>query len=413
MTITILDGGLGTSLSGIADTSPLWSGAFVRDAPTNLSRTHSDFIEAGARIIQTATYQISYATGERAGLTRGETEALMREAVLLAASLVRGCGQPVRGDAACEPPNNPSASDVYSSAPEPTTTGVEVALSLGPYGATLSPSCEFTGVYPPPFGSSPAAEAEAEDALTHWHLERLRVCASDANTWEAIDIIAFETIPLLCEMRAVRRAMGILLSELQDGSHSNGDHDDATSKSDYVRLGGKKWWISCTFPGPDARLPDPTASAGVGDIVLAVLGEQHGMPRPSGIGINCTPSSAIVALARELSIAVVDTVRVQGLRSSPPGSAVMEDTPLSWTFPWIILYPNGGEYSLSESRWLPNNSQTWASAVALAARAAEATLEHSQQHSRCRDSPRIIAGGCCNTSPADIEALACLLRSNA
>jgi len=88
---------------------------------------------------------------------------------------------------------------------------VKIALSLGPYGATLTPGHEFDGFYPPPFGPqaySPggrnrnaftAAEASQEsvaiDALTDFHLQRLRVFANDLTTWARVDCIAFEDDP--------------------------------------------------------------------------------------------------------------------------------------------------------------------------------------------------------------------------
>lgn len=45
-----------------------------------------------------------------------------------------------------------------------TVTCVEIALSLGLYGATLSPAQEFDGLYPPPFGPRGfSVDSSAED----------------------------------------------------------------------------------------------------------------------------------------------------------------------------------------------------------------------------------------------------------
>ncbi|KAJ6616686.1 hypothetical protein B0H10DRAFT_2036588 [Mycena sp. CBHHK59/15] len=66
---------------------------------------------------------------------------------------------------------------------------VKIALSLGPFGAGLSPAQEFDGFYPPPYGPSAyseaslnrnafaageeAQEAEATEALARFHFDRL------------------------------------------------------------------------------------------------------------------------------------------------------------------------------------------------------------------------------------------------
>lgn len=284
-----------------ADGSALWAAACVQNAPDKVVEAHRRFLTAGARIIETSTYQVAHATGARAGFDGQQTEQIMCSAVKLAdkaRTAFYDCDGGLSADSEPRNSRGPSPAGAVSSA----KAQVEVALSLGPYGATLVPSCEFSGVYPPPFGP-PESEAAAEDALACWHLQRLRVYARHADVWATINILAFETIPLLREIRAVRRAMHTLLAA---------PNSPAAGKAPPVTPAGgspaplppprKAWWISCTFPAPDGRFPDPTAQAPVSleDVVRAVFEHEDGLAIPTGIGINCTPASLLPRLTQEL-----------------------------------------------------------------------------------------------------------------
>ncbi len=101
-----------------------------------------------------------------------------------------------------------------------------VALSLGAYGATMVPSQEYTGKYPP--------EMLHTNGLHGFHVDRILCFVEDNNTWNDIDIVAFETLPRLAEVEAVRMVMGKLETEYK------------------LR---KRFWISCVFPDHD-KLPD-------------------------------------------------------------------------------------------------------------------------------------------------------------
>jgi len=59
-----LDGGLSTTLENLgADLShgSLWSARLLRDNPDLIVRVHQSFLEAGADVIGSATYQVSQA----------------------------------------------------------------------------------------------------------------------------------------------------------------------------------------------------------------------------------------------------------------------------------------------------------------------------------------------------------------
>ncbi len=68
--IALLDGGLGQEINNRsrADTHPLWSVKVMFDAPDVVIDVHSDFIEAGARVICLNTYTATPTRMERHGL---------------------------------------------------------------------------------------------------------------------------------------------------------------------------------------------------------------------------------------------------------------------------------------------------------------------------------------------------------
>jgi homocysteine S-methyltransferase len=59
--VVILDGGLATELEAKGhdlSVSPLWSARLIRDAPDDIESVHKAYLDAGADVISTATYQV-------------------------------------------------------------------------------------------------------------------------------------------------------------------------------------------------------------------------------------------------------------------------------------------------------------------------------------------------------------------
>lgn len=158
--VAILDGGLGTELESRGHDlgDALWSARLLRDVPEAISAVHSDYLDAGADCIVTASYQASFDGFQRAGIERAEGEALLRRSVELALE--------ARGD-------RPAL----------------VAASIGPYGGALADGAEFTGDY-----------GCGEQDLFEWHRERFAVLASSGA-----DLVACETVPSFAEARALAR----------------------------------------------------------------------------------------------------------------------------------------------------------------------------------------------------------------
>jgi homocysteine S-methyltransferase len=339
--VLILDGGLGTTLEDeyqVAFSStdtPTWSSHLLVSAPETLATIHKSFVEAGADVILTATYQASFegfsatrrhdgvsrATGVGSHYSQAQAKDIMQSAVPLARSAFG------------------------------TKQGL-VALSLGAYGATRIPSTEYTGKYP--------LHMELPFALELWHTERMMAFEAHQKTWDNIDLVAFETLPLLNEIESVRGAMRRLSRP-------------------------KPFWISCVFPNDDEKLPDGSE---VKSVVRAMLGRipfpatsTASSPIPTGIGMNCT--------------------KVQKLRSL---INCFEDAAASMNtqLPHLVIYPDGADnltYDTTSQKWMPRKH-------ALAVRDWDEEMFDIVQEVKNRDKwAGIIVGGCCKTKPQHIARL--------
>jgi len=147
----VLDGGLGTLLEARGNDlgGTMWSARLLRDDPDEVRAAHAEFIDAGADVLVTSSYQLAYG----AGLDDAEVDRLLRRSVALA----RAAGESF------------------------------VAASVGPFGAVRADGSEYTGAY-----------GVDVDTLRAFHRRRLAVLA-DAGA----DALAIETIPSRREVQAV------------------------------------------------------------------------------------------------------------------------------------------------------------------------------------------------------------------
>lgn len=301
-----------------------------------------------------------------------------------------------------------------------------VVLALSCYGAILSPGQEYTGQYPSPYGHPSHSSLsdsnqssknelksnwlpEAEQQLEEWHYNRLKVFASDMTTWTRVAYVAFETLPVLYEARAIRRAMTRLKAYLTE-------QDSGAGKSHWP-----SWWISFVFP--DGHLPYRTSlepgDTSPSNIVKTLFQyETLGLPMsaqaveleaPNGLGINCTKMRYLPGLVEDMSKAVKDMSR-------PTGESE----------PCLVLYPDGGlVYDPATKTWhqdsaaLPSDSTTLASTSVEAGTPAQVWASQLFQiadralQPRQNDKPvwdGAILGGCCKASPAYIAELSKLVR---
>ncbi|MCA9319260.1 MAG: homocysteine S-methyltransferase [Planctomycetes bacterium] len=165
----LLDGGLATELEarGADLSDELWSGRVLLDDPEAIYRVHRDFLAAGARVITTASYQLSNAALRRRGLNDTVIAEVWARSIRLA--------RRARDDGAMG-------------------RVIAIAGSLGSFGACRGGGAEYRGDYA-------LTETEAWD----FHRPRARALLEDS---EACDVLAFETMPQFAEIRGVARGLG-------------------------------------------------------------------------------------------------------------------------------------------------------------------------------------------------------------
>ncbi len=149
----LLDGGLATQLEaqGVVLHPTLWSAACLLSDPEAIKAAHRAYLDAGAEVLITASYQASREGFAELKLSPGRADDLLRRSVKLAR------------EAAAE-----------ASRPE-----TLVAASVGPWGATQHDGSEYTGRY-----------AIDGDALADFHAQRLSVLDT-----AGADLLACETLP--------------------------------------------------------------------------------------------------------------------------------------------------------------------------------------------------------------------------
>lgn len=155
----LLDGGLSTALGelGVDTSSELWTAWAAWRRPDDLMRAHRLFVEAGADIVTTASYQCDVDALRRAGAD----DRTARQVLFSTTSLARRAA----GGA-----------------------DVRVAASIGPFGASLADGSEYTGHYGVPLS-----------VVESHHRRRLEVLVDSGA-----DLFAVETLPRRDEAVIVR-----------------------------------------------------------------------------------------------------------------------------------------------------------------------------------------------------------------
>ncbi|ULG74649.1 homocysteine S-methyltransferase [Macrococcus brunensis] len=250
--IILLDGGFGTTVEqfGYDVNHPLWSSNLIESNPEAVYQVHQAFVDAGAEIILTNTYQAAIQSFINMGLNYQDARNYLKKAVEIARRAAK--------------------------------ENTIIAGSLGPYGAMLGNGAEYTGDY-----------IISEQDYIDYHKERLDILIE-----AGISVFAFETIPNLEEIKAVKK----LLEEYEE----------------------IEAWLSVTL-NDSTHLSDGTQLDEVIETVNAI-------PNVLAFGINCT------------SIKVIDEAVDKLIKQSSKD---------------IILYPNGGrKYDASNKVWIGDEEQS-------------------------------------------------------
>lgn len=187
-TVVVIDGGLVTQLEaqGIKPDGVLWSAGLLQTEPAAIVDAHRAYLEAGAEIIISASYQASRAGFHQVGIDADEADALIASSVALARRAVEEFMT-----------DHPGTFERY------------VAASIGPYGAVLNDGSEYRGHY-----------GVSRRVLRDFH--RVRLSVLDAA---GADLLACETIPsaeeaiVLGELLAEASTPAWLTFSCRDGEH--------------------------------------------------------------------------------------------------------------------------------------------------------------------------------------------------
>ncbi len=203
---TLLDGGLSTALEEMGErpAGPLWTAAALVDRPEVITAAHRRYVDAGADIVITASYQASEAGFMDAGLT-GESA---RRVLASTTEVARASGAPL------------------------------VASSVGPFGACLGDGSEYHGRY---------AASWAE--VRRFHRSRLEVLVESGP-----DLFAIETMPTAAEaeivveeLRALSGAPAWLSFTCVDEVHTAGG-DVFADAADSLAADVSAVGVNCTSP---------------------------------------------------------------------------------------------------------------------------------------------------------------------
>ncbi len=222
---TVLDGGLATELEarGHDLSDRLWSARVLLAEPEAIEDVHLAYFRAGAGVATTASYQATVPGFAAAGLDRAAALSAIARSVDLARR----------------------ARDRYADESGNEVQHLQVAGSVGPYGAMLADGSEYRGDYDP----GPAALREV-------HAPRI-----EALLEGGVDILALETIPTM-------REASVLL--------------------DLVEETGARAWLSY-------QCRDGTSTA-AGEPFTEAVGLANGRGGVLAVGINCTAPRFVPAL---------------------------------------------------------------------------------------------------------------------
>ncbi|XP_020236602.1 homocysteine S-methyltransferase 3 isoform X1 [Cajanus cajan] len=175
----VIDGGFATELErhGADLNDQLWSAKCLVSSPHLVRRVHLDYLDAGANIILTASYQATIQGFEAKGFSREEGETMLRRSVEIARE-----AREIYYDRCTKDSSDFMGNESYRTRP------ILIAASVGSYGAYLADGSEYVGDY---------GDAVTVQTLKDFHRERVKILV-DAGA----DLIAFETIPNKLEAKA-------------------------------------------------------------------------------------------------------------------------------------------------------------------------------------------------------------------
>jgi homocysteine S-methyltransferase len=172
----LIDGGLATQCEamGCDIDNALWSAVLLQSNPRALVAAHRAFLNAGAEIIATASYQASKKGFMASGLSAADADGLIVSSVKLAEQ---------------------AREEFLRDNPDTDRTPL-IAASIGPFGAALHDASEYTGQY-----------GVTEEELREFHSGRLELLDGTKP-----DLLACETIPSYEEAQVLAELLSKAIS---------------------------------------------------------------------------------------------------------------------------------------------------------------------------------------------------------
>ncbi|KAF3796071.1 Homocysteine S-methyltransferase 2 [Nymphaea thermarum] len=351
----VIDGGLATELErhGADLNDPLWSAKCLISSPHLIRQVHLDYLEAGADVLITASYQATIQGFESKGLSKVEAEALLEKSVQIACEardeFMRRCISGVyeaNGDQHTPKPHH-----------------ILVAASVGSYGAYLADGSEYSGQY----GDSITLEV-----LKDFHRRRVQVLANSGA-----DLIAFETIPNKIEAQVLFTLTCWFFFLI-----ASFDVEYVNRKQARVRilmldvafafiLILPEAYVELLEEG-DVKIPawlSFNSKDGVnvvsGDSLAECISIGDSCQKVVAVGINCTPPRFIHDLV----------ISVEKVTKKP-----------------VLIYPNSGEmYDAEKKQWVESTGVSDDDFVPYVC--------------NWREAGASLIGGCCRTTPNTIRAI--------
>ena len=364
--VLLIDGGVSTHLESIISPKKfshreLWSSSLLltKDGRDRIIEGHRDWLESGADILTTVTYQCHYGLFRESTSTEPKSSVETNDSVLeilpedkIKVMMVDGvklAKMAIDGNT-----NRPILST--SSAPS-RTVGPFVVASTGPYGAAMADGSEYTGIYP---------AHVTRQALVNFHTRKARTLLMEGKP----DGLAIETIPNIEEV-------GVVCEVLRDLQQHREKIEPESSPI--------ACWISLACRN-GSELNDGTSLQEALQIVQSYDPTGRWI---AGVGINCFDSVHLLSLVKILAKA-----------------SLMQNCSRRG----IILYPNSGEgWDAVHEKWREGSGASddkfadrLMEAMQLIQDVCETKAGTEEGEARV---PKIIIGGCCRTSPATIAKL--------
>ena len=198
--IKLLDGSMSFPLekSGYDLKNRLWTGDALINNPKLIKDIHIGYLNAGSDYISTSTYQVSSMVLKELGYNNNEIYNIFKQSVDVAKDAIKE---------------------------SKSKKNIKIVGSFGPFAAYLPDASEFVGLY-----------KTSDEEIREYHIENIEVIEKID-----LDIVLFETIPCLRELKILLKLIANLKKEiwLSFTCNEHLEFRDKSSIDDGIKLASK------------------------------------------------------------------------------------------------------------------------------------------------------------------------------